>query len=269
MKILSLIRRAFFPLLPAVVPENSWKVAGCSLPGTTHQRRGRSCEDASDWFRSGELLAIAVADGAGSASQAALGSALAVRTALDTILDLHLKICPITAKTATQTLGITCQKTRDTLCAKAIEIGVEPSDLASTLILVVANRTFVAAAQIGDGAVVVKDQEENLTALTTPMNGEFANETILMGCGSPVDVQYKSLAKFRLKSVAVFTDGLQRLALRMPQGIPHEPFFMPLFERLQRLSEPEMEKMLNEFLNSPRLEARTDDDKTLITAQVL
>ena len=266
---ISAIIQQIFSLPAAEGKKGCWKVAGCSLPGTAHVRRGRTCEDSSDWFASNELLVIAVADGAGSAAQAAVGSALAVRTALRTIKDIHLKICPITDKTATHALEITCQNTLNTLCAKAAESGTEPHDMASTLILVVATRSFVAAAQVGDGAVVVIDDKGNLTALTTPTNGEFANETVLLGCMPTLDVQIGTLTKFHLKSIAVITDGIQRLALRMPKGIPHEPFFNPLFERLQRLPESEMEKVLKEFLDSPRVNTRTDDDKTLVTACAL
>jgi hypothetical protein len=31
------------------------------------------------------------------------------------------------------------------------------------------------------------------------------------------------------RHVAVFSDGLPMLALKMPVGSPHAPFFMPLF----------------------------------------
>ena len=145
-------------------------------------------------------------------------------------------------------------------------MGAEPRDLACTLIVVVASPNFVFAAQIGDGAVVLKDDEGNLHSLTTPTNGEFANETILMGCSETLDIHIRSFAKFKLRSVAVFSDGLQRLSLRMPECEPHAQFFEPLFGRLQHSTEPDMEKFLREFLDSPRVNNRTDDDKTLVAA---
>jgi hypothetical protein len=198
-----------------------------------------------------------------------LGSTLAVSTTLGSLLDSHTKVCPITSETAKSALALACQSTLNALSDKAAELDVEPRDLASTLILVVASQNFCAAAQIGDGAVVVTDDNENLIALTTPINGEFANQTALLGCMQTMDVQIGSLPEYRPKSIAVFTDGLQRLALRMPQGIPHEPFFRPLFKRFHDLPESEMENFLKEFLNSPRVNTLTDDDKTLVTAHVL
>ena len=273
MKIFSLIRRALRRPLPPPVENTCWKIADCSLPGTAHLRRGRDCEDAVGWFRNDGLLGIGLADGAGSAAQAALGSALAVRTALLTLWNHHLDICPITASSARHALVIASQQALNTLCDRAAEMRAEPRDLACTLILVVAARDFAFAAQVGDGAVVVKDGEGNLTALTTPTNGEFANETILLGCSPTIDLQIGSLPRmpadvFRLKSIAAFTDGIQRLALKLPQGDPHPPFFTPLFDRFEHLAEPDMEKLLQEFLESPRVNARTDDDKTIALAHI-
>jgi len=241
------------------------------MPGTGHQRRSRGCEDAAGWFRLGSLLGVAVADGAGSAPQAALGSTIAVRTALLTLREHHLNVCPITAKTAKQALVAAYEHTVNAHCSMAQEMGVDRSDLATTLILVVASPDFVRAAQFGDGAVVVKNTNGELTCLTTPVNGEFANEVPLMGCAPVMDVQMGSLPQkpgdvYHLKSLCVFSDGIQRLALKLPQGKPHKPFFTPLFDRLECVAEPEMEALLYDLLTSPQVNARTDDDKTIVMA---
>ena len=268
MSFLSLIRRAFFRPQTAT-KKGCWKIVGCSQAGTAHLRRGRSCEDAVDWFKDDDLLVIAVADGAGSAAHPALGSALAVRTACRALADHHKKISPITAKNSTQALAFTCQKTLNALGDLAHEMNVEPSDLACTLIVVIATKNFVTAAQVGDGAVVLRDDKQNIIALTTPTNGGYANETVLLGCNQTTDVGVWSFDDVCPKSIAVFTDGLQRLALLMPQGTPHAPFFQPLFDQLNRRTEAEMEQALRKFLNSPQVNNRTDDDKSLVTAQLV
>jgi hypothetical protein len=271
MNILKKIRRAVWPQFPSTIESGSWKIADCSLAGTGHLRRGRGCEDAGGWFRDGSLLCIAVADGAGSAPQAALGSSIAVHTALLALREHHMNVSPISAQNAKSALVAACRQTVSTLCITADGLGADRCHLACTLILLVASPNFVFAAQIGDGAVVVKDANGNLISLTTPINGEFANEAPLIGCAPSMDVQVRSLPRkpgdtFRLKSIAAFSDGIMRLALKLPQGEPHPPFFTPLFDRLECLAEPDMKKMIQNFLNSPRVNARTDDDKTLITA---
>ena len=269
MKLFSLFRK--FCRRPAPLPAKKadWKITGVSVPGAAHVRRGRGCEDAVDWFVSDDLLGIAVADGAGSASQSARGSALAVRTAIEALRQQHQPTNPIVFDNAIQVLKHACRGTQTALVAEAKEMGIAPRELATTLIIVVANRNYCAALQVGDGAVVIKDRENNLTALTTPINGRFANETAMLGYPSIVEMQISILNKPHPHSIAVFTDGLQRLALEMPLGVPHAPFFLPLFEKLQRLTAPAMECTLKEFLNSSRVNGRTDDDKTVVTAQIL
>src|SRR5258708_35475626 len=76
--------------------EKCWNVAGCSLPGAAHLRKCRDCEDSFGWFIDGDLLCIAVADGAGSAAEAALGSALAVHTAITTVMEMRLAVRDVT-----------------------------------------------------------------------------------------------------------------------------------------------------------------------------
>jgi hypothetical protein len=71
------------------------------------------------------------------------------------------------------------------------------------------------------------------------------------------------------KRVAVFSDGLQRLALNMADNTAHEPFFTNFF-RVLGASTPEQGDQLHgallRFLRSPDVNERTDDDKTLALA---
>jgi hypothetical protein len=63
------------------------------------------------------------------------------------------------------------------------------------------------------------------------------------------------------------TDGLQRLALDFTARTPHLPFFQPLFAALR--AAPDVESLagpFREFLDSQRINERTDDDKTLVLA---
>jgi hypothetical protein len=67
--------------------------------------------------------------------------------------------------------------------------------------------------------------------------------------------------------VALFSDGLLRLALNLAAAAPHAPFFNSLFAFLT--SQPSLDataQALGEFLQSDRVNARTDDDKTLVVA---
>ena len=69
--------------------------------------------------------------------------------------------------------------------------------------------------------------------------------------------------------LALFTDGLQRLALHFETRTAYKPFFGPMFAPLQAESEGHLTGLSNSlsvFLNSQAVNSRTEDDKTLILA---
>lgn len=158
-------------------------------------------------------------------------------------------------------------RARDTLVSAAAARDVPEQDLATTLSVVVAWPDGAAAAQIGDGAVVVGDRPETVLALSTPAKGEYLNETVfLTSTGAledlPVNVWHGPVAH-----LALLSDGLQMLALQMPAGVPHPPFFAPLFHYLATVGKVEMAGTdLAAFLGSPRILERADDDLTLLLA---
>jgi hypothetical protein len=50
----------------------------------------------------------------------------------------------------------------------------------------------------------------------------------------------------------------------MKDWTPFDPFFQPLDKYMKETSKPETEDEIKNFLDSDRLNARTDDDKTLL-----
>jgi len=61
------------------------------------------------------------------------------------------------------------------------------------------------------------------------------------------------------------SDGLQRLALTMPAGTPHNPFFVPLFKFVSNTPEPaQAQQQLEQFMGSPRITENSTDDLTLV-----
>jgi len=124
--------------------------------------------------------------------------------------------------------------------------------------------------QIGDGAIVVsgEDQPDEYDPVIWPESGEYANTTFFVYSDDAEDHLHVS-AGAPVAEVAVFTDGLQRLALHLATRSAHNPFFRAFFSRLRQqppgLSEP-MSAGLSTFLNSKQVVERTDDDKTLVLA---
>jgi hypothetical protein len=70
--------------------------------------------------------------------------------------------------------------------------------------------------------------------------------------------------------VALFTDGLERLALNFAEKKAFTPFFASMFQAMSPQSpgrNKELSQKLRTFLDSEAVAQRTDDDKTLIMAR--
>ncbi len=72
-----------------------------------------------------------------------------------------------------------------------------------------------------------------------------------------------------IEEIALFSDGLQMAALHYPSRTAHSPFFRSFLEPLR--AEPfgrseRLSSALARFLGTPEVNARTDDDKSLIIA---
>jgi hypothetical protein len=242
-----------------------WALAGVSVRGTSHVKHGIVCQDAHAAQLAGGALILAVCDGAGSAPMSHLGSRAAAETAVEAVARELLRRVP---ETSSEWVGLLESARAEALSAvreQAEAAGFPVRDLATTLLLAVAAPEVTAVLQIGDGAVVGEElaTPHSVVAMTRPETGEYANETVFLttsnttpqvSVGPPV------------RSIAAFSDGLQRLALQLPAGTPHEPFFRPLFRFMEKAGGEERSEEIRDFLSNPRVTSRTDDDITLVVA---
>ena len=244
-----------------------WRVAAASVRGVSHVRSEQPCQDAHAFtlLPNGVLVAV-VADGAGSAAISEVGSALAAETAVTAIATAP------TLPSATDVAGWKTLLLEALLLAllrletEAEQREVDLNALATTLLLAVATPEATAVIQIGDGAIVAGDADGSARALTFPLHGEYANTTVFLTGPDALET-----AQFGLHPaathLALFSDGLQRIALDMATGSPFAPFFLPLFRFIA--SEPDAaaaQEQLTAFLSSPRVQERSDDDITLALA---
>jgi len=211
------------------------------------------------------VLVIVVADGAGSAQFGEIGATLTC----DTLL-AHVRLALTTGTTVDQL-------TRDVLVGwllaakseivrEAESRTVRPRELACTAILAVVGEDAAAFAQVGDGAVVIPDKG-GYAPVFWPAPAEYANVTDFLTDGSIEDRIVCEVATGRIDEVAVFSDGLQRLALDFSTRRGHSKFFAPLLTALR--DQPPTQQLTDSFrafLDSAQVNARTDDDKTLVLA---
>jgi serine/threonine protein phosphatase PrpC len=243
-------------------PAAVWRVVGASVRGTSHARTDLPCQDAHAVRRlPGGALAIAVADGAGSAAHAEAGARAAADAAVDSLVSSAPAVLEGDWTTALDhAMGAALVAVED----EARQREVETRELSTTLIACVVSADSVAVAQVGDGAVIAQDGD-GMRALTAPTSGEFANETVFLTSAGAVDAAQRATWRGSARHLAIFTDGLQGLALKHPARTPHEPFFAPLFAFAAEAGDPrEAEEQLAAFLAGPRVTARSDDDLTLV-----
>jgi len=124
---------------------------------------------------------------------------------------------------------------------------------------------WLVVGQIGDGVVVVRREDGELFAATEPQHGEYANETYFLTMPEALDKVDVQIYREKAGALALLTDGLIRLAMRVARNEPYFPFFEPLFAFAARVDDAAAaQEQLTTLLASERVCERTDDDKTLV-----
>ena len=239
---------------------------GARAIGPLHVQLGTPCQDA--WYaRVGEhgWVAVAVADGLGSAPHSDVGAELVVHASVVAALsklgqpEFNEGELQGIAKDAVAAA-------RAELVAYAEDEGWEPRAAACTLMLLVSSRKSTVVAHIGDGAVVGQRGDE-LLVLSDPGESEYANEVTPLTSSDWEESLRVSGVHDDLTAAAVFTDGLQRAALRKvpPPMVPFPGFWTPLF-RFAYGAEDLLEAQtdLERLLSSPKICENSEDDKTLV-----
>lgn len=246
-----------------------WRHISRSVQGESHLSDDTPCQDSSrvrilDGQAGGTLVAC-VSDGAGSAKHSEVGS-LAVCNAVVESVDAFLagggKIADLTAKNALDWIDLA----RSRIGEEAAARDARPTDFAATVSVVILSPLGSCFFQIGDGAIVLRSGGVS-GVVFWPESGEYVNTTTFI-----TSKEYRDRLQFHAterayEQVALFTDGIERIALRFDSLTPHPPFFDPLFLALATLEDwQSLGDNLEQFLKSESVCKRSDDDKTLILA---
>jgi serine/threonine protein phosphatase PrpC len=222
-------------------------------------------------METGTLL-IAVADGAGSAERSQAGAVCAVEVAISFLEGALTVLVPADEVGWERLLTEAFKQARAAVFALAEADNLSVRDFACTLTLAIANEYWLVTGQIGDGVVVAQTMSGDLITVSPPQRGEYANEThFLISDDALADFDGRIYRQDEtietLAALAVMTDGLLRLALDLTEDRPHAPFFNPLLNFAANPGDAkDAREQLRAFLDSPRVNARTDDDKTLVLA---
>ena len=251
-----------------------WRYVAASVVGTSHEKSGGICQDANGCqihlLPNGEnVFVAAVADGAGSAPCGAEGAARTCSSLLGLITD-HLNSGSSVDEITLDTTKLWINTIQRALDDDAMAASRDRRDFACTLLGLVVGSSCAACLQVGDGVMVLADSEEHAYGhVFWPDRGEYANTTHFVTQDDAIDhLQFESV-KRQIVEAALLTDGLQTIALNYQQQAAHEPFFKGLFAPLRSGEEGrslELSQSLAAFLSSPRVNEKTDDDKTLVLA---
>lgn len=183
-----------------------------------------------------------------------------IRSVLDKLS--ALKVSEFTRNVILEVLN----EARRDLLLESTRRAIPLRELACTVLLAIVDRDAAAFAQLGDGAFVIA-RGDRYDPVVWPQEGEYANTTNFLTDEDFADSLETVFFHESIREFAAFTDGLQRLALDYAHRTGHAGFFRPLFQRLN--STATVEELLppfRQFLDSPRINERTDDDKTLVLA---
>ncbi|NET10260.1 MAG: protein phosphatase 2C domain-containing protein [Merismopedia sp. SIO2A8] len=256
-----------------------WKTITRSVRGTRHCQQNLSCQDYGlTQVQQGWVMGV-VADGAGSAAHSDQGAAIAVQTMLNHLASRDWAILN-QDNSDDSTQGILYKRfvsglktVQNALQIQAQQGGYPINSLACTLLGFVATPTGLAAFQVGDGFIVVQlatDPDSQAPSspyqlLFPPDKGEYANQTTFVTSEEAIATLQSHVLLQAPTFICASTDGLDPVAIRRPDLIPFAPFFQPLNDYLAETTNPEQDDTyIMTFLQSERLNQRTDDDKTLL-----
>jgi hypothetical protein len=249
-----------------------WRVVQARATGTSHVQSDTPCQDrqavrivlSTDGATS--LISV-IADGAGSASRSDEGAQLVCDALLELVtaaLERSSNLDELDDTIIRSWFAQVRERLRLTCCQGDLEI----TDLSSTALLAIAGAQQTLCAQIGDGAIVLRANDDSpFEVAIWPQNGQYVNETTFVT--DPYAVESVELHRAdRVDDVILFSDGLERVALDWATKKPFPRFFAPLTRFVRDATEPgeQLDAQLQSFIASPAINERTDDDKSLIVA---
>jgi len=246
-----------------------WKFVAASVVGTSHVAQGKGCDDASMvsvvGHPDGDYLVAACCDGAGSASQSSVGAKVVAQRFIE-IATAHVLEKGLESEVPRETVVDWCEQIRERLRAVAEETDVPIREFACTLLGAIIGPSAALFLQVGDGAMVIR-KSEDYEVVFWPQSGEYVNTTNFLTQDDFEPALATRYQRAKVLEFAAFTDGLERLALKFAEQLPHRPFFESLLGPI-RVSDAKFsfEEPLRNYLASDKVNARTDDDKSLILA---
>ncbi len=253
---------------------NKWRYANASVIGQAHINQETVCQDrllcrTIDTKTDGEVFIAVVADGAGSTSHGQIGAEIACETFISQVADF-LNSGNASVASLNEDFGKYWIK----FCQAQIKQSAEKEkkeirDFASTLVGAVVGENATVFYQVGDGGAVFSadGKNESYRFGIEPSESEYVNTTEFLTDETATDSLRFVLIQEKVEDLILFSDGIFAVAVDYQKNKPHEPFLMPMIAPLRNGNSANgLNEKLENFLASPKLNEKTDDDKTIILA---
>lgn len=250
----------------------NWKVLSASSTGTSHVERQIECQDRIEHAilstDIGTILIVAASDGAGSSEHSQLGASLACNMFVKEV-ETNLVENNGAAGLNREFGDLWLTYFRGQASDLANESNLEIRDLACTFLGAVLWENGGAFYQVGDGAIVCSPDGEadSYYFAVPPKRQVYANETdFITDESANINLRFE-YSEECINRLMIFTDGIEKVAVDAVKGVPFEPFVGPLFGELEKTDDLDaLHDKFVAFLESPRINEKTDDDKTVFAA---
>lgn len=251
-----------------------WRCAQASVIGAAHINQDTECQDRLlcrmiETAGEGEILIAAVADGAGSTTDGQIGAEIACRFFVGQIAEF-LSSGEASINSLNEDFGrlwISYFQAKIDVLARENE--KDTREYATTLVGVVAGAERAVFYQVGDGGAVFSadGRAESYRFGIEPRESEYVNTTDFLTDAEAAQNLRFTVVEEPIEDLILFSDGIFAVAVDYRENKPHEPFLRPMIAPLRNASATDgLNEKLENFLASPKLNEKTDDDKTIILA---
>jgi len=159
---------------------------------------------------------------------------------------------------------------RDLIGAVAERHDRELRDFAATSVSVISTGVQTVIAHVGDGCAVLREADSGRwVAPSWPQHGEYASTTYFVTDENALQLRITRVES-EVNAFAVFSDGIERLALDFASQEPSHKFFekvsAPVGASMSTGRDRNLSRSLKAYLGSSSVISRTDDDKSLVVA---
>ena len=251
-----------------------WRIAHASAIGLAHINQNTECQDRLvcreiESATEGAVLIAVVADGAGSTTDGQIGAEVAceifAREVADFLSMKDARVKSLNEDFGRRWISYFQQKIGQTAQANKKEL----RDYASTFVGAVIGESCAVFYQIGDGGIVfsASGTPASYRFAIAPVESEYVNVTDFVTDETAGERLRFERVEEKIEDLILFSDGIYAVAVDYQKGAPHEPFLMPMIAPLRNGAGGNgLNEKLENFLASPKINEKTDDDKTIILA---